>query len=163
MPIRTLGFYQPFGSLMFHGKVETRWVIKGRTPPFPAGRYALYSTLKPCENYRLFDWCGPEIVYSIGETLAGDLSRFCNGCILGYADLIGVRPMTKEDEQAAFVKFIGERTEKDITKVQWAIIFANCHKITPIKFEINGRRLGKQGVGYLPVELWPQENKPTQP
>ena len=44
--IRTLGFYQPFGSLMLHGKIETRWVRKGKKPPFPLGKYIFYTTQK---------------------------------------------------------------------------------------------------------------------
>ena len=44
--IRTLGFYQPYCTAMLHGKVETRWIIEGRTPPMPLGKYLLYSTKK---------------------------------------------------------------------------------------------------------------------
>lgn len=51
--IRTLGFYQPFGTLMLHGKIETRWVKVGKKPPFPEGKYLFYSTQKRCKYDKL--------------------------------------------------------------------------------------------------------------
>lgn len=36
--IRTLVIYQPYATLMGHGKLETRWVKHGRKPPFPRGK-----------------------------------------------------------------------------------------------------------------------------
>lgn len=149
MTIRTLGFYQPFCSLMFHGKIETRWVRKGKKPPFPLGKYFFYSTKNACTNPTLFQWCGPEIMLSITETLSGDTTRFINGAGLGFGQLIELRLMTKEDEAKGFVKFIGERTVRDkrgndVIQVQWALIFENPERIDPIPFDA-----GKQGVGIL--------------
>lgn len=147
--IRTLGYYQPFGSLMFHGKKETRWVRKGKKPPFPLGKYLFYSTKKPCEKPTLFQWCGEDIMFSIHQTLEGDVTRFMNGTALGYGNLVNLRPMIKEDEPTAFVKFIGERTVKDknnndVIQVQWILEFENVERISPYPFTE-----GKQGVGIL--------------
>lgn len=146
--VRTLGFYQPFGSLMFHGKLETRWVRKGRKPPFPLGRYLLYSTKNKCENPTLFQWCGPEIMLSITKTLDGDTTRFFNGFALGYGTLVNLRPMQKEDEDTAFVKFVGEQIRIDKNGeehiyIQWILEFADLERIEqPFRFTE-----GKQGVG----------------
>ncbi len=163
--IRTLGFYQPFCSLMFHGKKETRWVRKGRKPPFPLGEYLLYSTKKPCDNSTLLKWCGPEIMLSITHELVGDVTRLLNGTAIGIANLTNVRLMTKEDEPLAFVKFIGEKTEKDkkgndVTKVQWILEFENAQLFIPFKFEY-----GKQGVGKYNFnsEHRPDEKKNKKP
>lgn len=144
-----MGYYQPFCSLMFHGKIETRWVRKGKKPPFPLGRYFFYSTKKACENPTLFQWCGPDIMLSITQTLEGDITRFFNGSGLGFGDLVEVRLLTKEDEPKAFVKFKGERVVQDKnfeikTYVQWALIFENLERVTPFTFDH-----GKQGVGFL--------------
>lgn len=150
--IRTLGFYQPFCSLMFHGKLETRWVRKGRKPPFPLGRYLFYSTINKCENPTLYQWCGAEIRLTIEETLAGDITRFMNQMSLGYGTLVNIWPMAKEDEPRAFVKFIGEQIKvdkngKEHVYVQYILEFEDVERIDqPYKF-----MEGKQGVGRLTI------------
>lgn len=151
--VRTLGFYQPFCSLMFHGKKETRWVRKGRKPPFPFGKYLFYSTKKKCENPILFQWCGAEIMLSIRQTLEGDDRMYFNGYALGTAVLRNIRLMVKEDEPLAFVKFVGERIVKDkkgndVTQVQWILEFD-----PPIYFEQPFPFTeGKQGVGKFNLQ-----------
>lgn len=151
--IRTLGFYQPFGSLMLHGKIETRWVRKGKKPPFPLGKYIFYTTQKACDTFTLFQWCGAEIILSITNTLQNDSTKDLKEVALGIGELIEVRPLTKEDEAMAFVKFLGEKTEfiddVEITKVQWALIFKNVQPFEPFEW-----KYGKQGVGFLPDELY---------
>lgn len=153
--VRTLGFYQPFCSLMLHGKKETRWVREGKKPPFPLGEYLFYSTKNPCANQTLFQWCGPEIMLSISETLSGDITRFMNGIALAVGELVNLRLMTKEDEAAAFVKFVGKRTVKDkdgndVVQVQWILEFQNITTINPFKF-----KEGKQGVGKFMLHSEP--------
>lgn len=152
--VRTIGFYQPFGSLMLHGKIETRWVMTGKKPPFPKGKYVFYTTQKPCAQHTLFDWCGHEIMYNINNTLENDNTRGLNKCIIGYGDLVDVRKLMPEDEPKAFVKYIGTKdfeTDKGIVnKTQWALVFENVTAITPMLFIENGKSLGKQGIGFLP-------------
>lgn len=146
--IRTLGFYQPFCSLMFHGKLETRWVRKRRKPPFPLGQYLFYSTKNKCENPTLYQWCGADIRLTIEETLAGDVTRFMNRTALGVGTLENVRLMTIEDEPLAFVKFIGEQSRIDKhgdenIYVQWILEFKNVTRFDqPFAFIE-----GKQGIG----------------
>lgn len=152
--IRTLGFYQPFCSLMLHGKKETRWVREGRKPPFPLGKYLLYSTKKPCTPEQLLIWCG--WIYEgnyIAETLFTDKTVQLNGYAIAIGELVSLRRMTVEDERSAFVKYLefDFRDGKDgITYacVQWILEFENVQAIEPFKFND-----GKQGVGILNPEL----------
>lgn len=154
--IRTLGFYQPFGTLMNYGKIETRWVRKGKKPPFPLCKYVFYTTKKECSDFTLYEeWCGVEIMGNINETLKDDNTRHFTKMILSHGELIEVRPLTKEDEPKAFVKFIGEKVfkdknGKDVIKVQWALIFKDVQQITPVPYHH-----GKQGVGFLDKQYLP--------
>lgn len=153
--IRTLGFYPPFGCLMEHGKVETRWVRKGKKPPFPLGKYVFYTTGKSCSAFTLFEWCGVEIMLTIADTLINNDRKHLTKVILSHGELVEVRLLTKEDEPKAFVKFIGEKifkdkNGKDVTKVQWALIFKNVIPVTPIPYHH-----GKQGVGFLDKQYLP--------
>jgi len=155
--IRTLGFYQPFGSLMFHGKIETRWVMKGRKPPFPLGRYAFYTTRKWCDNKTLIEWCGNEIASNIKSILKNDVTKNMDETLLGYGDLIKFYPMSEVDEQKCFVKYAGERefevSGKNVIKKQWCLLFDNVIRIHPIRYFFNGKSLGKQGIGFLHPEF----------
>ena len=149
--IRTLAFYQPFLSLMIWGKKkETRWVRKNKKPPFPLGVYAFYSTRKPCTHEQLMDWSGIDIMLKITEITGNDPYKYHNGYLLASAKLLSLRPMAKEDEELAYVKFVGERTVKDkngndVVQVQWILEFDPVLAIEPVKFNE-----GKQGVGFLP-------------
>lgn len=147
--IRTLGFYQPFGSLMLHGKIETRWCRVGRKPSFPLGKYLFYTTQKKCGNGVLFDWCGAEIMSNIIQTLSGELTKFLFGYALCYGTLFSIRPMRLEDEKKCFVKYKGIILRKDKNGVeheyqQQCLFFENIERIEPYKF-----LEGKQGVGIL--------------
>ncbi len=152
--IRTLGFYQPFGSLMLHGKIETRWVRKGKKPPFPLGKYLFYTTQKSWDLFTLYEWCGPQIMLNINSTLQDDKTKKLKEVALGIGDLVEVRPLTIADQPLAFVKYIGEKYEFingiEVEKVQWALIFKNVQPISPFEFKD-----GKQGVGFLREELYP--------
>lgn len=147
--IRTLGFYQPFGSLMLHGKIETRWVKVGKKPPFPLGRYLLYTTLNKCDNATLFDWCGAEIMSNIIDTLKDDKTKDLNGFGLCFGDLYKIEPMTILDEKDSFVLYKGVVVREDKNNIphtyhQQLLHFTNIQPIAePFKFK------GKQGVGFF--------------
>lgn len=147
--IRTLGFYQPFCTLMLYGKIETRWVRKGRIPPFPKGKYLLYTTKKPAGD-KIYDWCSVPTIMSIDETCKHE-NKSLNGYALCIGELVEIYPMKKEDEPLAFVNFVGQKTEfygkegKPIVKVQWCLRFENIERIEPFVF-----LYGKQGVGIFP-------------
>lgn len=146
--IRTLGFYQPFGSLMLHGKTETRWVRKGKKPPFPLGQYLFYTTQVPCSQSNLFNWSGVEIMATITDALLTDETRGLNQCAIGIGTLTEIKLLQKDDKKT-FVKFSGTKTELindvEVEKVQWGLHFTNVQKIEPFIW-----KYGKQGVGFVP-------------
>lgn len=148
--IRTLGFYQPFGSLMLHGKIETRWVEVNKKPPFPEGKYLFYTTKKSCDSFELLQWCGREIMLSITETLRNEPTKIYSGYAIGMGDLVCVDELRDVDEEKAFVKFKGYKVVfnkygREVTYIQWALRFENIERIKPFKWEF-----GKQGVGFVP-------------
>lgn len=152
--IRTIGQYQPFCSLMRHGKIETRWIRYGKKPPFPLGKYLGYSTKKMASHVDLFNWCGPNLMGSIYETLRQDYTKDFHGFGIWTGNLIKVRLMTKQDEPLAFVEWQGiQEFEKDgetFLMQQWCLEFDNIESFKPFRF-----LHGKQGVGFLPDEYLP--------
>lgn len=148
-PIRTLGFYEPFGSLMLKGKIETRWVDVTRKPPFPLGKYVFYTTKKPCSNPQLFEWSGAELMATIINLLK-DGTRHKNGYAIAVGELVELYPMAKVDEGKGFVLWAGLKlfvnpvTKKATMKKQWCLKFDNVKAIEPFEF-----KFGKQGVGIL--------------
>lgn len=138
--IRTLGFYQPFGSLMLHGKIETRKVQNGRRPPFPFGKYLFYTTKAKLPEDRLYGWCGESIVQDIRLTLANEPTKDLHGYAIAIGELKTYYPMSFEDEVNCFV-----RKGRYLDKTTWCLEFANVQRIKPFEF-----KFGKQGVGFLP-------------
>lgn len=145
--IRTLGFYQPYGSLMLHGKVETRWVKTGKKPPFPLGKYLFYTTQKKATKEQLLEWSGNIITEKIKSTLQNEETVGYNQYAIGIGELFKVEPLTINDE--GFVLLQKEKVElKDglrIHKTQWALHFENVQRIDPFLW-----KYGKQGVGFVP-------------
>ena len=105
--IRSLGFYQPFGSLMLHGKIETRWIRAGKKPPFPLGKYVFYTTLKSCAQHELFNWCGEYLMLDITHKLLYEPTKELNGYAIAIGDLAKVRPMKREDTFGSYVQYKG--------------------------------------------------------
>lgn len=152
--LRTLGFYQPFCTLMLHGKVETRWVRVGKKPPFPKGKYLFYSTKEPCDINQMIDFCGAGngLRITIEHLLLNDETKNLNGYGLATGVLRDIRLMTKKDEGKTFVEFKGIQIRQDKNGVnhsyqQWCLEFEDVRAIEPIKFTH-----GKQGVGFLKDE-----------
>jgi hypothetical protein len=146
--IRTLGLYQPFAALMMVDKIETRWVRKGRKPPFPLGKYVIYSTQRSCTPEELEDWCG-DLLHIVRVTVS-DLNRDGVACCVGL--LHKIEPMTGQHERLAYVKFKGEQVRKDKhgkehTYVQWCLHFKDMRRFEQFDFK------GKQGVGFFPDHL----------
>lgn len=149
--IRTLGFYQPFGTLMLYGKLETRWVRERRKPPYPLGKYLIYTTKKGAGDL-VFDWCTLANLERMNNNLPGaksDDTRMLYGYAIAIGELTRVRRMELIDEHDAFVKFIGEQLfetkEGFVLKHQWILQIDNVERIEPFVFEY-----GKQGVGIFP-------------
>lgn len=152
--IRMLAMYQPFCSLMLHGKVETRIVRLGKKPPYPKGRYVLYTTKKKATAQEISDWCGGHQAKRIIEVLEGDDTVTSRGQALVVGDLVAVRIMTEVDEDVCFVQCKGimdfvDKKGKEYQGQQWCLVFNNIQKIAE-PFEVSG----KQGVGFLPEEYY---------
>lgn len=144
--IRTLGLYQPFAGLMLHGKIETRMVIIDKKPPFPLGKYLIYSTKKKYS---------PSEVEHIAGQFYNILSRIENGedCAIfqefGKAicigDLVDIIDPVKDYEPKTFVDL--PAIEFDVhhwpARRRVGLRFENIQRIKPFPFN------GKQGVGFL--------------
>jgi len=151
--IRTLGLYQPFASLMLHGKIETRWCRVGKKPSFPLGKYVLYSTKKPYDGFELVSISGGECLMNIPKVLKDDKTKNLNGYTLGLFNLVKIEPMTKEMEAKCFVNYkppIQRKDKKGVT---------HKYQLMALHFELMEAfeqpevfRYGKQGVGILQNE-----------
>lgn len=128
--------YQPFCSLMItKDKLETRWVLNGKKPPFPLGKYMIYACkkmLKPEEVARI---SGP---YLEESEWAGDIRYAYTGMPMFIADLVLVRDMTWDDQELAFVEWGQAKDSRQVI-----LDFKNRQRIKPFPFK------GKQGVGIL--------------
>lgn len=138
--IRTLGLYQPFASLMMHGKIETRWIRKGRKPPFPKGAYLLYSTKKAYTPHQTAVVAGNQY-QRIKDIMATDDSFKLKGMALCVGELYKIIYVVPGMDDQTFVHY---RT--DTTHVMVGLMFRNVRRIKPYPFK------GKQGVGILTAE-----------
>lgn len=136
--IRTLGLYQPFATLMLHGKIETRWVRNGKKPPFPLGKYLIYSTKKGYEDEELKELCGAQYARAIALEEADDTAG-----LYGYGLCIGelVKIVDPLDFSYDEVAFIHVRPAEDFRLV--GLVFTDVKRIKPFAFH------GKQGIGFL--------------
>lgn len=148
--IRTLGLYQPYATLMLHGKIETRIVgsvvdkktrkRKWRKPPFPFGKYLIYATLK---SYDFFD---------VQRISAKDADRIhvleasddwatyhLRGVAICVGDLVEIIDPITPDTKNTFVDYL-EPTE-DERRV--GLVFQNVERIVPFPIK------GKQGIGFV--------------
>ncbi len=134
--IRSLSWYQPYASLMLHGKIETR-----RYPTNVRGKVLICACKKPYSITQIAEISGHEQYIRIVESkLSGHVFHRENlGCAIAIGDLVDCRPMTKEDADKCFV---GYNEDKKL----WCWIFENVRKIEP--FQIRG----KQGWGILDEE-----------
>jgi hypothetical protein len=139
--IRALGMYQPYASLMLHGKIETRWVRRFKCPPFPLGKYLLYSTKKDVSIGAIQNISGPNLTEKIYSTLDGEKTAGLFGYALLIADLAEIRVMTKGDEEKAFALF---KSDQDTCYKQWCLVFQNVQRIKPFPWSY-----GKQGIGII--------------
>jgi hypothetical protein len=158
--IRTLGLYQPFASLMLHGKIETRMVrcewdsatqsIIDRKPPFPLGTYLIYSTKK--EYFR--------------DEVKRITGRFFEGAMISLSD----EPTFNTDKRNGHAICIGNLVEiidpiqcefHPATFVDLPVYDVDIHNYpisrrVGLRFEAVKRIkpfpiTGKQGVGFLSV------------
>lgn len=149
-PIRTLGLYQPFASLMMHGKIETRWIRKGRKPPFPLGKYLIYATKKPYGLPELSQIAGNQYD-RIKQIIHGTRVEYGKAlCVGDLVKIIYVLPgMEKETfvdcHKTTRIKYLKTNVAPiEVHQVMIGLIFENVRRIKPFPFEH-----GKQGIGFL--------------
>jgi hypothetical protein len=144
--IRTIGLYQPYASLMLHGKIETRWVMKGKKPPFPFGQYLIYSTKKPATETQQIEWSGQgELQEWLCDRIASEITVNMNGYAIAIGRLVRMDLMAREQEYNCFVKYVGQKNKQLIKYSQWCLYFTDVKRIIPFEF-----KHGKQGVGIYP-------------
>lgn len=134
--LRALSWKQPFASLMLYGKVETRrWATKYR------GEVLICASKKPYSFIEEAEIEGDEQFGRI-SMLLNDMSMPL-GMAIAVGTLIDCRPMTKQDEDACFVKY-----HPDL----YCHIYDNVRPIEHIPFK------GVQGWKILHEEFWDQIN-----
>lgn len=145
--IRTLAWYNPWGALMLHGKIETRIVSAGRKPPFPLGKYLMYTTKVPMHRDQVLEACsdlgfieGLAMVNTIYAKIANEPVAQLDGYAFAVGELAEIRKMTVADVPQCFVPFSENRV---------CLVFENIERIDPFKWNF-----GKQGVGILPQEVY---------
>lgn len=149
--IRTLGLYQPYAGLMAYGKIETRWVKKGKKPPFPLAEYLLYSTKKRYEDFEFRSIAG-EMWYKKSTEIrmsdkTGIFHRDGYAILLGrLSHIIDTDGIVMNDLDKGLLKTfvdVGYETE---THRLVGLVFEGIQRIKPFQFN------GKQGVGILSPE-----------
>ncbi len=155
--IRTIGFYQPYCSLMLHGKVETRWVRAGKKPPFPLGKYVGYSTKQPATEEQIISWCNEylRLADHMINVLALDATKTLNGYAIWHGQLVKLeRANDTTDPNKTFVagphteiRIVKDKEgkEKEVEYHRWLLFFDDVKSIRPFEF-----KYGKQGVGIYP-------------
>lgn len=152
--IRTLPLYQPYASLMLHGKIETRWVNKNKKPPFPLGKYIIYST-KKSYSWDSFKELSGEYFEKAMRILNNEATP--NGVAICTCDLVKVEdayPLLMPETYVGLER-IGEQLDLDSEASELVIDgqklrflhFQNVKRIKPFPF-----KGGKQGVGFLSKE-----------
>lgn len=152
-PIRCLGLYQPYASLMLHGKIETRLVRRFKSPPFPLGKYLIYSTKKDISIgaiHRISGTVQTDRIY--GTLIPQDQPHEPTATMFGYAIAVGdldhIRPMTAADEDAAFALY-----QEDPCYKQWCLIFKNVQRIEPFVWLYGKQGIGIIGQGKIPASV----------
>ncbi len=141
--IRAIGLYQPFASLMLHGKIETRWVNNGRKPPFPLGKYLIYSCKTPYADGAFRHIMNKAEYGKCIDLKQSDDSFNLNGyaiCLLDFIKIIDPVPPGIEDK--TFVSYMSP----GVVNRRVGIVASNVQRIKPFKFK------GKQGISFLTEE-----------
>jgi hypothetical protein len=156
--IRCLGMHQPFASLMLHGKFETRWVAAMKSPPFPLGKYLLYTTDSGYDKKAMLHISGEYQMVRMAQALSGEPTFKLSRHAICIGDLVEVRRMTTDDENNCFVKFklYDYRDTKDGFKRKyflWCLIFKNVKRIEPFFFQYGKQGIGIIGQGKIPASV----------
>jgi hypothetical protein len=162
--IRTLGLYQPYATLMLHGKIETRWVRDGKKPPFPLSQYLIYSTKKYYTSEEFSNIAGKyasdgrkkienDPSLSVKWMSKNQPLNINKSWAIAVGTLTEVELFRPQQQPMAFVDTgmpsfpVKHVDTKGNLIVLWALIFENVKRIKPFEFTH-----GKQGVGILKDE-----------
>jgi hypothetical protein len=143
--LRSLAFHQPFGSLMLHGKIETRRVQYGKRPPFPAGEYLFYTTKEPASLSVMEKYCDQAMQERIQRTLAEEPTACLHGYAIALGTLVNIRRMRPEDSNKCFIDFNNDPARSGQTT--WCLFFENIRRIKPFEWQY-----GQQGIGFVPAK-----------
>lgn len=127
LEVRALTWKEPFATLMFLGKVETR---KWNTPY--RGWVAIHAAKIPYSDKELLQMCGEKQFERIKQLIAG--IEMYHGNIIGLAKLTHTHCMKTEDEDACFLQY-----NPDLV----CHVYSKVSKIKPIPFQ------GQQGWAKL--------------
>lgn len=136
--VRALFWKQPFATLMFYGKIETRkWDTAYR------GKVLICSSLDAYKDANLRNMCTTDQHQRIHFTILDDRDKenptsFMHGFAIGVGDLIDVRPMTMADTSHSYVAF---------NELLYAHVYANVKRINPFPFK------GFQGMRRVDKEV----------
>lgn len=98
--ILALSWKQPFGSLMLHGKIETRvWDTKYRGPVLICTSKSAYS------EEAVLSISGAYQFQRLCQRLLKDKTLDLNGYAIAIGKLVDSRPMKSNDEDKCFVKY----------------------------------------------------------
>lgn len=130
LPDSALFFKQPFGSAMFHEKLETRTY-----PTKKRGLVLICTSKAPYSFGKIASITGkPEIQLDLMAVVQSDETFSLNGYAIGVGYLKDCRRMTIKDEKRAFVKYYPEL---------WVWEFENVRRIEP--FPLKG------ALGFVPL------------
>lgn len=152
--IRTIGLYQPYASLMLHGKIETRWVYEEKKPGFKLGKYLIYAC-KKSYSVDQFKHLAGEYYQSAREIITREETTHLNGYAIAFGELVAVKKIGVGELPKAFVDInptmlrlgkpdIDWYNEIIVDSYKlWGLHFENMKRIEPFQFK------GKQGVGII--------------
>lgn len=137
--MKALSWKQPYGSLMLHGKIETRtW------PTTYRGEVLICTSAKPYGTPSVFNISGFDQQRRIYSRLPLD-EPLPHGMAIAVATLVDCREMTKADEAACFVEYCEPWIdEKGKEKRLWCHIYENVRPIQPFPWK------GSQGFSHVP-------------
>lgn len=130
--IRALSWRQPFGSLMFHGKIETRrWRFFHKYK----GLVLICLSAQKYSDSDLTGICSGAQIKMIENVLKNEPTATLNGFAVGVGRLVQTRWMNLEDQEKTFVSFDEELQ---------CHIYQNVRRIKPFPF--------KNGLGFRRVD-----------
>ena len=133
-PIRALTWKEPFGTLMLHGKIETRkWATSFR------GDVLISCGKTPYNDWQLLEICGLDQLERMTKIIQPGSKMINCGYAVAVGTLVNCRMMTRADEDDCFVQY---------RQGLWCHIYDNIRPIAPMPYK------GQQGWKKLPESIW---------